>query len=54
MIHKLKKYNNNNNSCHIFYASRVVDVRDGKDKWAGMNGTSDLLDDEGNVIRFAS
>ncbi|EEQ89459.2 uncharacterized protein BDCG_04579 [Blastomyces dermatitidis ER-3] len=30
-------------SCHIFYSQRVVDVRDGKPKWAGMNDSSDLI-----------
>lgn len=38
-------------SCHIFYTSRVVDILDGKPKWAGMDGKSDLLDDLGNIIQ---
>lgn len=38
-------------SCHIFYSSRVVEILDGKPKWAGMDEESDLLDDMGNVIR---
>lgn len=35
---------------HIFYASRVEDVHDGIDKYAGLNGESALLDDEGNEV----
>ncbi|PYH90094.1 hypothetical protein BO71DRAFT_422514 [Aspergillus ellipticus CBS 707.79] len=33
--------------CHIFYGQRVVDVPDGKPKWAGLDGQSDLLDEGG-------
>ena len=29
----------------MFYSSRVVDVPDGKPKWTGMNGSSDLIED---------
>ncbi|KAI9729674.1 MAG: hypothetical protein M1818_008427 [Claussenomyces sp. TS43310] len=32
-------------TCHIFYKSRVVDILDGKPKWAGMNDKSDLIED---------
>lgn len=32
--------------CHMFYEQRVVDVRDGLPKWAGMNDDSALLDEE--------
>ncbi|KAK8128023.1 Mss4-like protein [Apiospora sp. TS-2023a] len=33
--------------CHIFYSQRVVDIPDGKPKWAGLDGEgkSTLLDD---------
>ncbi|KAK1826278.1 Mss4-like protein [Podospora conica] len=37
--------------CHMFYKQRVVDVRDGLPKWAGMNDDSELVDEEtGEVI----
>lgn len=29
--------------CHIFYPQRVVDLPDGKPKWAGLDGKSDLV-----------
>lgn len=29
----------------MFYKSRVVDIPDGKPKWAGMNDKSELLED---------
>lgn len=32
-------------SCHIFYSQRMVDIRDGKPKWAGMNDSSDLIEE---------
>lgn len=32
---------------HIFYSRRVVDIADGKPKWAGMDEESELLDDGG-------
>ncbi|PGH32429.1 hypothetical protein GX50_04794 [[Emmonsia] crescens] len=32
-------------SCHIFYSQRVVDIKDGKPKWAGMNDSSDLIEE---------
>lgn len=34
---------------HIFYSKRVVEIPDGKPKWAGMDEASELLDDYGNV-----
>ncbi|KAL7925989.1 Mss4-like protein [Trichoderma austrokoningii] len=29
--------------CHIFYPQRVVDIPDGKPKWAGLDGKSELV-----------
>lgn len=38
--------------CHMFYPQRVVDFKDdGIPKFAGLEDQSDLLDDEGNVIK---
>lgn len=38
--------------CHMFYSSRVVDFKgDGERKFAGLEDDSDLLDDDGNVIK---
>lgn len=38
--------------CHMFYPQRVVDFRgDGKVKYAGLEGRSDVVDDEGNVVK---
>lgn len=34
---------------HIFYSKRMVEIPDGKPKWAGMDEASELLDDYGNV-----
>lgn len=31
--------------CHIFYPHRVVDIRDGKPKWAGLDHKSDLVEE---------
>lgn len=31
--------------CHIFYPQRVVDLPDGKPKWAGLDEKSDLVDE---------
>ncbi|WZH47350.1 Mss4-like protein [Fusarium acuminatum] len=31
--------------CHIFYASRVVDIPDGKDKWTKLDEKSELMKD---------
>lgn len=36
---------------HIFYASRVENIHDDIQKFAGMNGQSAELDAEGNEIR---
>ena len=30
-------------SCHMFYPRRIVDVPDGKPKWSGINGSSELV-----------
>ncbi|KAH8821318.1 Mss4-like protein [Xylogone sp. PMI_703] len=32
-------------TCHIFYGQRVVTIPDGKPKWSGLDGQSDLVDD---------
>lgn len=38
--------------CHMFYHQRVVDFKgDGIAKWSGLEGESDLLDDDGNVVK---
>ena len=37
-------------ACHMFYTQRVCDIKDGVDKWSGLDFQSDKLDDEGNVI----
>lgn len=38
--------------CHMFYPQRVVDFKgDGVAKWSGLEGQSDLLDDDGNVVK---
>ncbi|KAI0096009.1 Mss4-like protein [Nemania sp. FL0031] len=31
--------------CHIFYSQRVVDLPDGKPKWAGLDNASELMED---------
>ncbi|KAI5865662.1 Mss4-like protein [Durotheca rogersii] len=31
--------------CHIFYSQRVIDIPDGKPKWAGLDGESELMDE---------
>ena len=36
-------------SCHIFYGERAIEILDGKPKWAGINGDSELLDDLGRA-----
>ena len=37
---------------HIFYPRRVVDFHhDGVQKWAGLDGKSEKLDDEGKPFR---
>lgn len=38
--------------CHMFYPQRVVDfVGDGVPKFSGLEDASDLLDDDGNVVK---
>ena len=37
-------------ACHMFYPQRVCDVKDGLDKWAGLDFSSDRLGDEGEVV----
>jgi hypothetical protein len=32
-------------SCHMFYTRRVLDIPDGKPKWSGLNGTSELMNE---------
>ncbi|KAG8530493.1 uncharacterized protein KY384_004996 [Bacidia gigantensis] len=32
-------------TCHMFYPRRVVDVPDGKPKWSGISGSSELVED---------
>jgi len=29
----------------MFYGQRVVDIKDGKPKWSGLSGDSDLIED---------
>ena len=36
-------------ACHMFYPQRVCDVKDGLDKWAGMDFMSDRINDDGDV-----
>lgn len=37
--------------CHMFYPQRVVDFPgDGVVKWAGLDHSSDLVDDHGNIL----
>lgn len=31
--------------CHMFYGQRVMDIPDGLPKWAGLSGSSDLIED---------
>ncbi|KAI5460892.1 Mss4-like protein [Mariannaea sp. PMI_226] len=35
--------------CHIFYQERVMDIRDGKPKWSGLDQKSELLDEDGSL-----
>jgi hypothetical protein len=37
-------------ACHMFYPQRVCDIKDGLDKWAGLDFMSDKVNDEGEVI----
>ncbi|TVY93164.1 hypothetical protein LAWI1_G000868 [Lachnellula willkommii] len=32
-------------TCHMFYGSRLVDVKDGLPKWTGLDGKSELIED---------
>jgi len=32
-------------TCHMFYKDRLVDIKDGLPKWAGMSGKSELIED---------
>ncbi|TFK24414.1 hypothetical protein FA15DRAFT_669648 [Coprinopsis marcescibilis] len=32
--------------CHIFYAERVIDVKDGLKKWKGLDEKSDLVEED--------
>lgn len=32
-------------TCHMFYEQRLVDIPDGKPKWSGMSGSSELIED---------
>ena len=32
-------------SCHMFYPMRQLDIPDGKPKWTGIDGKSDLCED---------
>ena len=34
----------------MFYPQRVCDIKDGLDKWAGLDFMSDRINDEGQVI----
>lgn len=42
-----------NNSCHIFYSRRVVDIPDGKPKWDGLNDQSELIEDSPSELEMA-
>jgi hypothetical protein len=37
-------------ACHMFYPQRVCDIKDGLDKWVGLDFMSDRVNDEGQVI----
>lgn len=32
-------------TCHMFYGSRLLDIKDGLPKWTGINGKSELIED---------
>lgn len=34
----------------MFYPQRVCDIKDGLDKWAGLDFMSDRINDEGQVV----
>jgi len=31
--------------CHMFYGNRQLDIKDGRPKWTGINGKSELVED---------
>lgn len=31
--------------CHMFYPRRVLDINDGRPKWSGISGSSELIAD---------
>jgi len=35
---------------HIFYGKRAFDMKDGLEKWEGLDGKSRKMDDDGNII----
>ena len=35
----------------MFYPQRLLDIKDGITKFAGLDDQSDILDDEGNLIK---
>ena len=35
----------------MFYPQRVVDIKDGITKYAGLDNQSDILDDDGNLLK---
>ena len=38
-------------TCHMFYSQRAAQFKgDGKVKWKGLDNTSDLIDDDDNVL----
>lgn len=43
---RTEKAGNGERPCHIFYGERCVDVRDGLRKWEGLNGESNILEEE--------
>jgi hypothetical protein len=34
----------------MFYGQRVVDIKDGKPKWSGLSGDSDLIEDSPSEV----
>ena len=37
--------NDGHRRCHMFYPQRVVDIKDGKPKWTGLQNDSELMDE---------
>ncbi|PYH48508.1 GFA family protein [Aspergillus saccharolyticus JOP 1030-1] len=37
--------------CHIFYNQRILEIPDGKPKWAGMDEDSEMVDDMGKPTK---